>query len=139
MRGINKAIIVGNVGQYPKSSITQSGNAILNFPVVTSEKWRDKNTGEQSERTEWHRVSVFGKLAEIIEPMIVKGSLVYIEGKIKTRKWQDQSGQDKYTTEIVADSVQMLGGKQERDRSTEKMEAYKNKEPSGDFNDEIPF
>ena len=110
-RGINKVIIVGNVGQDPETRYMPSGSAVTNFTVATNESWKDKQTGEQKDRTEWHRVAMFNRLAEIAAEYLRKGSQVYIEGKLRTRKWQDQSGQDRWTTEIVADEMQMLGGR----------------------------
>ncbi|GAB4121755.1 MAG: single-stranded DNA-binding protein SSB1 [Wenzhouxiangellaceae bacterium] len=109
-RGINKAIIVGNLGADPEVRSTQGGITVTTINVATSESWRDKNTGENREQTEWHRVVLWGKLGEIAGEYLRKGSQVYIEGKIQTRKWQDQSGQDRYTTEIKANEMQMLGG-----------------------------
>lgn len=110
-RGINKAIIVGTLGKDPDVKYTASGSAVVNVSVATNESWKDKNTGENVEKTEWHRIVVFGKLAEICAQYLKKGSQVYFEGKIQTRKWQDQGGQDRYTTEIVANEMQMLGGR----------------------------
>jgi len=109
-RGINKAIIVGNLGADPEVRSTQGGITVTTINVATSESWRDKNTGDVREQTEWHRVVLWGKLGEIAGEYLRKGSQVYIEGKIQTRKWQDQSGQDRYTTEIKANEMQMLGG-----------------------------
>ncbi len=110
-RGINKVIIVGNLGQDPETRYMPSGSAVTNFTVATNESWKDKQTGEQKERTEWHRVAMFNRLAEIAAEYLRKGSQVYIEGKLRTRKWQGQDGQDRYTTEIIADEMQMLGGR----------------------------
>ena len=110
-RGINKAIIVGTMGQDPDVKYTASGSPVVNVSVATNETWKDKQTGEAQERTEWHRIVIFGKLAEIAAQYLKKGSQVYFEGKIQTRKWQDKSGQDRYTTEIVANEMQMLGGR----------------------------
>ena len=110
-RGVNKAIIVGTLGKDPDVKYTASGSAVVNVSVATNESWKDKNTGENVEKTEWHRIVVFGKLAEICAQYLKKGSQVYFEGKIQTRKWQDQGGQDRYTTEIVANEMQMLGGR----------------------------
>ena len=101
MAGINKCIIVGNLGDNPSCNTTKSGETVANISVATSEKWRDRNSNEQIEKTEWHRVSVFGKPAEFASKWLVKGSKVYVEGKLQTRKWQDKNGQDRYTTEIV--------------------------------------
>ncbi len=110
-RGINKVILVGNLGKDPEVRYSANGNAITNATVATSDSWRDKNTGENQERTEWHRVVFFGRLAEIAGEYLKKGSQVYIEGQIRTRKWQDNNGQDRYSTEIVAGEMQMLGGR----------------------------
>ncbi|GKX57240.1 single-stranded DNA-binding protein [Leminorella grimontii] len=114
-RGINKVILIGNLGQDPEIRYMPNGGAVANITVATSESWRDKQTGEQKERTEWHRVVIFGKLAEIAGEYLRKGSQVYLEGQLQTRKWQDQSGQDRYTTEVVVNIggvMQMLGGRQ---------------------------
>ena len=110
-RGVNKVILVGNVGKDPEIKYTASGAAIANFTLATAESWNDKKTGEKVEKTEWHRLVAFQRLAEIIGEYVVKGSQVYIEGKLQTRKWQDSNGQDRWTTEIVANDMQMLGGK----------------------------
>ena len=112
MAGINKVILVGNLGQKPEVKYASNGNAIANLSVATSESWTDKNTGQKQEKTEWHRVSLFGKLAEIAGQYLDKGSKVYVEGKLQTRKWQDKSGADRYTTEVVVSgfngTLQML-------------------------------
>jgi single-strand DNA-binding protein len=110
-RGVNKVIIVGNLGQDPETRYMPSGAAVTNFTVATNESWKDKQTGEQKDRTEWHRVAMFNRLAEIAAEYLRKGSQVYIEGKLRTRKWQGQDGNDRYTTEIIADEMQMLGGR----------------------------
>src|SRR5210317_2491885 len=110
-RGVNKAIIVGTLGQDPEVRYTANGGAVANLSVATNENWRDKATGEMQERTEWHRIVMFGKLAEIAQQYLNKGSQAYFEGRIQTRKWQDQSGNDRYSTEIVANEMQMLGGR----------------------------
>ncbi|MDH3304765.1 MAG: single-stranded DNA-binding protein [Gammaproteobacteria bacterium] len=110
-RGVNKVIIVGNLGQDPETRYMPSGSAVTNFTVATNESWKDKQTGEQRDRTEWHRVAMFNRLAEIAAEYLRKGSQVYIEGKLRTRKWQGQDGNDRYTTEIIADEMQMLGGR----------------------------
>lgn len=107
-RGINKVILIGNLGADPEVRYTQSNSAVCNLSLATSETWRDKQTGEQRENTEWHRVVLFARLGEIAGEYLRKGSKVYIEGRLQTRKWQDQSGQDRYTTEIVANEMQML-------------------------------
>lgn len=145
-RGINKVIVVGNLGQDPETRYMPSGAAVTNMTVATNETWKDKQTGEQKERTEWHRVAMFGRLAEIAAEYLRKGSQVYIEGKLRTRKWQDKNGQDRYTTEIIADEMQMLGG----GRSSSGAPASSgggSSAPSGpapapsgdDFDDDIPF
>lgn len=114
MRGVNKVILVGTLGQDPDVKYAANGNAIANLSVATSEEWNDKATGQKQQKTEWHRVSIFGKLAEIAGQYLRKGSQVYLEGKLQTRKWQDQNGQDRYTTEVVLSgydgTMQMLGG-----------------------------
>jgi single-strand DNA-binding protein len=110
-RGVNKAIIVGTLGKDPETKYTAGGSAIVNLSVATNETWKDRTTGENQERTEWHRIVIFGKLAEIAAQYLKKGSQAYFEGRIQTRKWQGQDGQDRYTTEIVANEMQMLGGR----------------------------
>lgn len=107
-RGINKVILVGNCGQDPETRFSGAGAAITNISIATSESWKDKNTGEQQERTEWHRVVFFNRLGEIAGEYLKKGSKVYVEGSLRTRKWQDKEGQDRYTTEIVGNEMQML-------------------------------
>ncbi|HCM63302.1 MAG TPA: single-stranded DNA-binding protein [Morganella sp. (in: Bacteria)] len=113
-RGVNKVILIGNLGQDPEVRYMPNGGAVTNITLATSESWRDKQTNEMKEKTEWHRVVIFGKLAEIAGEYLKKGSQVYIEGSLQTRKWQDQSGQERYTTEVVVNiggSMQMLGGR----------------------------
>lgn len=112
-RGINKVILVGNCGQDPETRYMPSGGAVTNLSIATSESWKDKQTGQPQERTEWHRVVFFNRLAEIAGEYLRKGSQVYVEGSLRTRKWQDNNGQDRYTTEIVASEMQMLGGRTE--------------------------
>ncbi len=107
-RGLNKVMIIGNLGAEPEIRFTAGGSPIANFSIATSETWRDKQSGEQQEKTEWHRVVIFGKLAEIVQQYVHKGSKIYIEGRLQTNKWQDKSGQDRYTTEIIANEMQML-------------------------------
>ena len=115
-RGVNKVILVGNLGNDPEVRYMPNGGAVANITIATSESWRDKNTGEQREKTEWHRVALYGKLAEVAGEYLRKGSQVYIEGQLQTRKWQNQQGQDQYTTEVVVQgfngTMQMLGGRQ---------------------------
>ncbi len=114
-RGVNKVILIGNLGNDPEVRYMPSGGAVANITIATSESWRDKTTGEQKEKTEWHRVAIFGKLAEVAGEYLRKGSQVYIEGQLQTRKWQDQNGQERYTTEVVVQGfngvMQMLGGR----------------------------
>ncbi|MGY2485785.1 single-stranded DNA-binding protein [Cupriavidus sp. CP313] len=112
MASVNKVILVGNLGADPETRYLPSGDAVTNIRLATTDRYKDKQSGEMKEATEWHRVSFFGKIAEIAGQYLRKGSSVYIEGRIRTRKWQDQSGQDKYSTEIVADQMQMLGSRQ---------------------------
>jgi single-strand DNA-binding protein len=110
-RGINKVILIGNLGADPETRAMPSGTTVANLRVATSESWRDKQTGEQQERTEWHRVALFGRLAEVAGEYLRKGSQVYIEGSLRTRKWQDKQGNERYSTEIVGNDLQMLGGR----------------------------
>lgn len=139
MASVNKAIILGHLGQDPETRYLPSGDAVTNISVATSEKWKGKD-GSQQEHTEWHRVSFFGKTAEIAGEYLKKGSPVYIEGRIRTRKWQDKDGQDKYSTEIVGDRLQLLGGKAQA--SGETPEQKPARKQSGGFDqmaDDIPF
>src|SRR5207248_5485035 len=110
-RGINKVIIIGNLGADPETRAMPSGTTVANLRVATSESWRDKQTGEQQERTEWHRVAFFGRLAEVASEYLRKGSQVYIEGSLRTRKWQDKQGNERYSTEIIGNDMQMLGSR----------------------------
>ena len=151
MAGINKVILVGNLGAKPEVKYASNGNAISNLSVATSESWTDKSTGQKQERTEWHRVSLFGKLAEIAGQYLDKGSKVYVEGKLQTRKWQDQNGQDRYTTEVVVSgfngTLQMLDRRDDASSSSpsENVTAKDQAEPSitpvskDEFEDDIPF
>jgi single-strand DNA-binding protein len=152
-RGINKVILIGNLGQDPEVKYMPNGGAVTNVTVATSESWKDKNTGEQKENTEWHRVVFFRRLAEIAGEYLKKGSKVYIEGKLQTRKWQDQQGNDRYTTEIVANEMQMLdsrgggGGGGYNQGAGQSSGAAASQQPTtapagggmGDFDDDIPF
>jgi len=143
MSGINKVIIIGNLGGDPESGSLPSGNAVSNFTVATSESWKDKDTGEKKEVTEWHRVTIFNRLAEVANQYLRKGSKVYIEGKLRTRKW-DKDGQTHYTTEIIANQLQMLDSKSEgsQGRSQEPQKqnySLHNPPPADDFDDDIPF
>ena len=148
-RGVNKVILIGNLGQDPDIKYTASGAAVANVSVATSESWNDKQSGEKVEKTEWHRVVFFKRLAEIVGEYLTKGSKVYIEGKLQTRKWQDKEGQDRWTTEIVGNDMQMLGGdgaganKKPANQAKEKPsdQGFRDK-PQGenDFaDDDIPF
>ena len=110
-RGVNKVILIGNLGADPETRAMPSGSTVANLRIATSESWRDKQTGEQQERTEWHRVALFGRLAEIASEYLRKGSQVYIEGSLRTRKWQDKQGNERYSTEIIGNDLQMLGGR----------------------------
>ena len=111
MASVNKVILIGHLGKDPETRFMPSGDAVTNFSIATSETWKDKATGDKKEATEWHRISTFGKLAEICGEYLKKGSQVYVEGKIQTKKWQDKQGNDRYSTEIKADQMRMLGGK----------------------------
>ena len=112
MASINKVILVGNLGRDPETRYMPEGGAVTNVSIATTDTWKDKTSGEKKEATEWHRVVFFNRLAEIAGEYLKKGSQVYVEGRLRTRKWQDKEGQDKYTTEIVCDTMQMLGGRQ---------------------------
>jgi single-strand DNA-binding protein len=149
-KGINKAIIVGNLGKDPEVRYLPNSGAVANITLATSESWRDKTTGEQKEKTEWHRVVLFGKLAEIAGEYLRKGSQVYVEGKLTTRKWTDQAGVEKYTTEIhvnVGGVLQMLGGRpdggggsnQPQQQGRQPQQQASSNEPPMDFDDDIPF
>lgn len=163
-RGINKVILVGNLGQDPEFRVSQNGMGMANISIATSDSWKDKNTGEMRERTEWHRVVLFGKLAEIANEYLKKGSQVYIEGQLQTRKWQDQQGQDRYSTEVVVNPIggvmQMLGGRNQTSdmsnnnsnfggfnnstkptsqASAQPVKSNFTPEPPMDFDDDIPF
>lgn len=165
-RGVNKVIIVGTLGNDPEVKYSASGSAIANLSVATSEQWKDKQTGEKKEQTEWHRVVIFGKLAEVAGEYLRKGSQVYIEGQLRTRKWSDSNGVDRYTTEIVIPQMggvmQMLGGKREDSGQQQRQQSGQQpqggwgtnpqqqqppkqqsqqggNEPPMDFDDDIPF
>ena len=149
---MNKVIIVGNLGQDPEVKYLPNGGAVTKITLATSEGWKDKQTGEKKETTEWHRVVLFGKLAEVAGEYLRKGSQVYIEGKLQTRKWKDQSGNDRYTTEIVVPHIggvmQMLGGKSQSDSNTKQQNSQPQRQqqpkqsasnPTSDIDDDIPF
>ncbi len=153
-RGVNKVILVGNLGNDPDMRYTAGGAAVANISIATAESWKDKNTGEQQERTEWHRVVFFGRLAEIVGEYLRKGSQVYVEGRLQTRKWTNKEGHDQYTTEIVANEMQMLGSKssgsanynsapqaQQSSAPAAQSQAApaSSPAPADDFDDDIPF
>jgi single-strand DNA-binding protein len=156
-RGINKVILVGNLGADPETRYMPSGKAVSNIRIATSEGWKDKSTGDMQERTEWHSVVLYDKLGEIAAEYLRKGSQVYIEGSLRTRKWQDKEGKDRYTTEIIAREMQMLGGRGAGEGSGSSSRPERTKSPSsddqggsmgggssappsgGDFDDDIPF
>lgn len=152
MAGVNKAIIVGRLGNDPEMRTMPNGEPVARISVATSEEWTDKNTGEKKQNTEWHTIIAFRKLADIMGQYLKKGTQVYIEGKIRTRKWQDQSGQDRYTTEIIADQLQMLGSSQGNSNNNwaqapqgkakqKEWDGYADDErpPANNFDDDIPF
>ena len=147
-RGVNKVILVGNLGNDPDTRYMPSGSAVTNISVATNESWKDKQTGEQKDRTEWHKVAMFGRLAEIAAEYLRKGSQVYIEGRLRTRKWQDQNGNDRWTTEVIADEMQMLSGRagsgapamdEAPSPSAPSPSAPPPSGGSDDFDDDIPF
>jgi single-strand DNA-binding protein len=148
-RGVNKVILIGNIGQDPETRAMPSGRSVVNLRLATSESWRDKQTGEQKEQTEWHTVVMFDRLAEIAAEYLRKGSQVYVEGKIRTRKWQDKEGKERYSTEIVANEMQMLGGRGDRAAGPAPSAAARPQRtaeaapPAGassdEFEDDIPF
>lgn len=153
-RGVNKVILVGNLGKDPEVRYSPDGKAVTNVTMATSETWKDKTTGEKQERTEWHRVVFFSRLAEIAGEYLKKGAQIYVEGRLQTRKWQDKEGKDRYTTEIVANEMQMLGSREGRgtapdfdadDAAPRGQADNKTARPAaaaagaGDFDDDIPF
>jgi single-strand DNA-binding protein len=144
-RGVNKVILIGNLGADPDVKYMPSGDAVANVSVATTESWRDKDSGEQQERTEWHRVVFFRRLAEVVGEYLTKGSQVYVEGRLQTRKWQDRDGNDRYTTEIRADQMQMLGsrggggGAMGSDSRSKPAPAPEPGRPEPEFDDDIPF
>ncbi|MCP4081895.1 MAG: single-stranded DNA-binding protein [Planctomycetaceae bacterium] len=139
-RGVNRVIILGNLGQDPELRQTTGGSAVTNVSVATSESWTDKNSGEKVEKVEWHKVVLFGKPAEIVAQYLKKGSQAYFEGKLRTRKWQADDGSDRYSTEIVADAFQFIGGKDSQAEPSHAPAAPAESSPAaGDAFDEIPF
>lgn len=150
MASVNKVILVGNLGRDPETRYMPNGDAVTNIAIATTEKWKDKNTGEKKEAVEWHRVTFYRQLAEIAGKYLKKGSSVYLEGKLQTRKWTDKEGVERFTTEIIADTMQMLSGKQEGTsddyasaaQRQQQNPAASHKQSSGgpsDFSDDIPF
>lgn len=144
-RGVNKVILIGSLGADPETRTFPSGGQVTNFSVATNEEWKDKATGEKQSRTEWHKISTFNRLAEIAAEYLHKGSKVYIEGRLQTRKWQDQSGQDRYTTEIIASELQMLdskGGSQQAANNRQAaapQQQQRGAAPADQYDDDIPF
>src|SRR5210317_689402 len=144
-RGVNKVILVGNLGKDPEVRYSPNGSAMANVTIATAESWKDKQSGEKQEKTEWHRVVFFNRLAEIVGEYLKKGSQVYIEGRLQTRKWQDKSGNDRYTTEIIANEMQMLGGRsgagmpESKSSNSAPPQAPQGNAPADDFDDDIPF
>lgn len=148
-KGVNKVIIIGNLGADPEVRYMPSGGAVANLSIATSESWKDKQSGERVERTEWHRIALFNRLAEIAGEYLKKGSKVYVEGSLRTRKWQDNAGQDRYTTEIIASELQMLDGRGGASEMSQQS-SYGGAQSAGshnspapapaeEFDDEIPF
>ena len=146
MASINKVILIGRLGRDPEIRYTPNGDAVANFSIATSENWKDKNTGEKKEKTEWHRLVAFRRLAEIIGEYLTKGSQIYIEGKLQTREWDDKEGNKRYTTEIVVNQMQMLGGKNDsgsdnysRHSNQNQSNQQQSKPESEDDDSDIPF
>lgn len=140
-RGINKVILIGNLGQDPEVKAMPNGDSVANLSLATDESYKDKQTGQMVPKTEWHRITMYKRLAEIAGEYLSKGSKVYIEGKLQTRKWQDQTGQERYTTEIVAREMQMLDSRQDSGQPANTQQASTNSAQSagGDLDDDIPF
>jgi len=141
-RGINKVIVLGNLGSDPDARYMPNGNAVTNISVATTNSWKDKESGERQEETEWHRVVFFGRLAEIASEYLKKGSQVYVEGRLQTRKWEDKEGNDRWTTEIVANDMQMLGERISSSSNSDNLSAQKqsgSEFATDDFDDDIPF
>ena len=136
--GVNKVLIIGNLGSDPEIKYTKAGDPVANLSIATSESWKDKNSGDLQEKVEWHRVVMFSRLAEIAEQYLKKGSKVFVEGKLQTRKWQDQEGKDRYTTEVVAKEMTMLDSRStsQAQENSPKVESEKSKD---DFEEDIPF
>ena len=150
MRGVNKVILIGTLGKDPETKTFSNGGSVTNFSIATSERWKDKNTGEMKEQTEWHSIVLNNKLGEIAQQYLRKGSKVYIEGSLRTRKWTDQNGQDRYTTEIRGDQMQMLGDKGDNQQQSPQQQqgyaqpkpqqqGYAQPKPQDDLDTELPF
>lgn len=139
MSDLNQAQIIGRLGRDPEMHYTASGSAIANMAVATSEKWKDKQTGEPQERTEWHRVTFFGRQAEVCGEYLKKGSQVYVSGKLQTRKWQDKDGNDRYTTEIVGNQMIMLGGRGQQEQAAPQQGGFREPASEGGKDEDIPF
>ncbi len=146
MRGVNKVILIGTLGKDPETKTFSNGGSVTNFSIATSERWKDKNTGEMKEQTEWHSIVLNNKLGEIAQQYLRKGSKVYIEGSLRTRKWQDQNGQDRYTTEIRGDQMQMLGDKGDNQQQAapqqqqqQQQQGYAKPKPQADLGPDLPF
>ena len=139
-RGVNKVILVGNLGKDPEVRYAASGSAVANATLATSESWKDKNSGEKQEKTEWHKLVFFGKTAEIAGQYLKKGAQIYVEGKLQTRKWQNKEGVDQYTTEVVVSELQMLGSRHDAGSTPEKpASATQAADAAPEFDDDIPF
>jgi single-strand DNA-binding protein len=139
MSDLNRVMLIGRLGKDPETRYMPNGKAVVNFSVATSETWKNRDTGDKNEKTEWHNVVAFDKLAEIIGQYLKKGSQVFIEGKLATRKWQDKEGKDRYTTEIVASGMQMLGGRPQQQRQESSPSSEPAAADSSGFDDDIPF
>ena len=136
--GVNKVLIIGNLGSDPEIKYTKAGDPVANLSIATSESWKDKNSGDLQEKVEWHRVVMFSRLAEIAEQYLKKGSKVFVEGKLQTRKWQDQEGKDRYTTEVVAKEMTMLDSRS-TSQTQEDSPKIESEKPKDDFEEDIPF
>jgi single-strand DNA-binding protein len=136
--GVNKVLIIGNLGSDPEIKYTKAGDPVANLSIATSESWKDKNSGDLQEKVEWHRVVMFSRLAEIAEQYLKKGSKVFVEGKLQTRKWQDQEGKDRYTTEVVAKEMTMLDSRS-TSQAQENSSKVESEKPKDDFEEDIPF
>ena len=141
MASVNKVILIGNLGRDPETRYMPNGEAVTNATIATTETWKDKSSGERQEKTEWHRLTFYRRLAEVAGEYLKKGSQIYVEGKLTTRKWQDKDGQDRYTTEIIAEEMKMLGGKRDGDREERPRQdrPTQSRRPPAADDDDIPF